>query len=250
MYPTVESIDSALLSLRSCHSMPQLSAALSQTVIDLGFTYFALTHHAHPSQWKTMAIALHNCPNEWLEGYAKEKLYKYDPILFACTRTTIAFRWDELPAMIDMTPDRVMVLSIYKGVGIGSGMTIPIHIQGEPSGSCNFATHLGQEFPLANLFAAQIIGAFAFQAARELAGLTRSNSLSPRRALTPRQRDCLLWAMRGKSDWEIGKILGLSKETVTQHIDMARARYGVGKRVQLAIRAIYLGDISFNEAIF
>jgi LuxR family transcriptional regulator, quorum-sensing system regulator CciR len=224
MYPTVESIDAALLALRSSESKRQLSDALSDIVSDLGFSYFALTHHAHPSLWKTMAIGLHNCPSEWLTGYTNGKLYRNDPILAACACTTIAFRWDELPTLIDMTPDRVAVLSSFKGVGIGSGMTIPIHIQSEPSGSCSFATSTGQEFPSGNLFAAQIIGAFAFQTARELAGLTRSTALSPRRFLTPRQRDCLLWAMRGKSDWEIAKILGLSKETVTQHIDMARER--------------------------
>lgn len=250
MHPTVESIDATLLALRSTESKRQLLDVLSDIVSDLGFSYFAVTHHAHPSLWKSMAIGLHNCPEEWLTAYASGKLYRNDPILAACAGTAIAFRWDDLPSMIDMTADRVAVLDMYHRAGIGSGMTVPIHIQSEPSGSCNFATCTGQVFPTENIFAAQIIGAFAFQAARELAGLTRSTRLSPRRFLTPRQRDCLLWAMRGKSDWEIAKILGLSKETVTQHIDMARERYGVGKRVQLAIRAIYLGDVSFDEAMF
>ena len=38
---------------------------------------------------------------------------------------------------------------------------------------------------------------------------------------------CLLLAMQGKSDWDIGQILGLSPETVNQHFDMARSRFGV-----------------------
>ena len=32
----------------------------------------------------------------------------------------------------------------------------------------------------------------------------------PKRGLSPREKECLLWAARGKSDWDIGMILGLS----------------------------------------
>ena len=56
--------------------------------------------------------------------------------------------------------------------------------------------------------------------------------------------------MRAITDSEILQTLGLSTETVKQHINMARDRYGVAKRMQLAIRAIYLGDIGFDEAIY
>ena len=48
--------------------------------------------------------------------------------------------------------------------------------------------------------------------------------------------------------WEISRILGLSEETVARHIDLARARYGVTKRLQLAVHAIFDGQISFLEA--
>jgi LuxR family transcriptional regulator, quorum-sensing system regulator CciR len=124
-----------------------------------------------------------------------------------------------------------------------------LHVPGEPTGSCSFATTHSQPFPYENMLTAQLVGAFAFQAARRIAGLMQANDHQVRR-LTPRQRDCLIWAMRGKTDWEIAQILELSPATVSQHIEMARERYGVVKRMQLAIRAIYLGDISFNEVLF
>lgn len=242
-------IEQLLAAIKAAPSMNDLHEAILAAAKAMEFAYFALTHHSHPSQWNTLAIALHNCPDEWLESYATNKLYKIDPILYASTLTAIGFRWDELSSIIEMTPDRLKLLHIYANAGVGAGITIPVHIPGEPTGSCTFATKAGEMFPEGNEIAAQMIGAFAFQAARELAGLTRTFR-STYRPLTPRQRDCLLWAMRGKSDWEIAQILEISPDTVTQHIDMARARYGVAKRVQLAIRAIYLGDISFDEALF
>jgi LuxR family transcriptional regulator, quorum-sensing system regulator CciR len=242
-------IERLLAAIKATDTMANLQNELVNATHALGFSYFALTHHAHPSQWPSLAIALHNCPAEWVESYSVNKLYKIDPILHASTLTTIGFRWNELPTLVEMTPDRQKLLHIYANAGVAAGMTIPVHIPGEPTGSCSFATRTGQLFPDDNVIAAQMIGAFAFQAARKIAGLTRSFKAT-NRALTPRQRDCLLWAMRGKSDWEIGQILELSPDTVKQHIDMARSRYGVAKRVQLAIRAIYLGDIRFDEVIF
>ena len=36
--------------------------------------------------------------------------------------------------------------------------------------------------------------------------------------LTPREREVLLWAMEGKSNWEISVILGISQESIKGHI--------------------------------
>ena len=67
--------------------------------------------------------------------------------------------------------------------------------------------------------------------------------------LTDRQRDCVLWAARGKTDWEISVILGVSHETVIQHLKHARERYGVQKRAMLAVRALFDGLISFSDIL-
>ena len=65
--------------------------------------------------------------------------------------------------------------------------------------------------------------------------------------LTDRQRDCILWAARGKGDWEISRILGVSEETVARHIKQACERYGVHKRTLVAIRALFDGTLTFTD---
>ena len=243
-----DEIDAAIAAIRAASSLEILAHELAGVTVVMGFTYFSLMHHIHPSRWKRNAIALHNCPEEWALVYADKRLYANDPILHACSQTNVGFVWDDLPDLIEMTERREKVLSLFRDAGVGSGVTIPAHVPGEPMGSCTFATRHGQPFPVANILSAQLAGAFAFQAARRIVGLIRDDAAAAR-PLTPRQRDCLIWAMRGKTDSEIAQILGLSAETVTQHINMARDRYGVAKRMQLAMRAIYLGDIGFDEAL-
>jgi DNA-binding CsgD family transcriptional regulator len=63
------------------------------------------------------------------------------------------------------------------------------------------------------------------------------------RPLTPRQRECLLWVRMGKSSADIGDLLGLSAETVNDHIAAACQRLGVRTRVQAVAEAAVHGFI-------
>lgn len=67
--------------------------------------------------------------------------------------------------------------------------------------------------------------------------------------LTKRQIQCVSLAGQGKTDWEIGVILGISEETVKRHISEARRHYDVAKRVQVVIRALADGLVSIGELI-
>ena len=59
--------------------------------------------------------------------------------------------------------------------------------------------------------------------------------------LTQRQQQCLLWVRHGKSSTDIGTILGISAQTVDEHIAAACRKLGVRTRVQGVIQAVLLG---------
>lgn len=44
-------------------------------------------------------------------------------------------------------------------------------------------------------------------------------------------------------------ILGISEETVAEHLRHARERYGVGKRTLVAIHALFDGHIGFLDVL-
>lgn len=56
--------------------------------------------------------------------------------------------------------------------------------------------------------------------------------------LTARESDVLLWIARGKSNRDIGDILGLSPRTVNKHLEQVYAKLGVENRASAAIKAI------------
>lgn len=228
-------------------SVDDLSAAMTAITTRLGFRYFALTHHVDVISASGSAIRLHNYPSRWADYYDARGLAVSDPVHRASHVTSIGFRWSDMPDMIPLTADDRRMLALGRAEGIGDGFTVPANVPGEARGSCSFANDAGDPVPEAMLPAAQLAGAFAFEGARRLWTPRGHLAGGPHPVLTDRQRDCVLWAARGKGDWEISRILGVSKETVARHIKDACERYGVNKRTLLAIRTLFDGTLTFTD---
>lgn len=92
--------------------------------------------------------------------------------------------------------------------------------------------------------AAELIGALAIAAARRI---TLGDALPNRPRLTDRQRECVLWAARGKTAYETGLIMGISPETVIQHLKLARERCQAHSRHTLTVAALLEGIICFRD---
>jgi len=65
--------------------------------------------------------------------------------------------------------------------------------------------------------------------------------------LTPREIDCLRWCSHGKTNWEIGRILGLSERTVEHYLSRANRKLGTATRAQAVARARKLDLIGEAE---
>lgn len=66
----------------------------------------------------------------------------------------------------------------------------------------------------------------------------------PELVLSPRQRECLLWASRGLSTKQIAARLGLSEPVIHEHVGVAKRKLGCATRSQAVARAVRLGLIA------
>lgn len=230
-------------------SLDDLTLAMSAIATKLGFQYYALSHHVDIARAGGDAIRLHNYPPRWADYYDSRSLGVSDPVHRASHVTSVGFCWSNMPAMIPLTPDDQRVLALGREQGIGDGYTIPANVPGEARGSCSFANEAGRPMRRELLPFAQLAGGFAFEAARRLITPRGLGASSTMPTLTDRQRDCVMWVARGKTDWEISRILGVTEETVRRHIKMARERLGVSKRTLLAIRALFDGSLTFTDVL-
>jgi LuxR family quorum-sensing system transcriptional regulator CciR len=238
-------VEAFVRDVRELQTEEALAGALADVSRDLGFRYFALTHHLDVRR-SSAAIRIHNYPEGWAEWFDEQSLGATDPVHRASNVTSVGFAWSRLPDMIVLSADDRRILDLARCQGIGDGFTVPAHVPGEAHGSCSFACAADDPFSERHLSLLQLVGAFSFEAARRM---RRARFAAPPIQLTDRQRECVMWAARGKSDWEIARILGISHETVIEHLRHARERYGVGKRTLLAIHALFDGTIGFLDVL-
>jgi LuxR family quorum-sensing system transcriptional regulator CciR len=238
-------VDAFVRDLREVQTDEALAGALADVSRDLGFRYFALTHHVDLRRSRA-AIRIHNYPDGWAEWFDEQALGATDPVHRASNMTSVGFTWSRLSEMIALTPKDRRILELARREGIGDGFTVPAHVPGDAHGSCSFACATGDGFCEQHLPLLQLVGAFAFEAARKM---RRAQVSTGPIQLTDRQRECVIWAARGKSDWEIARILGVSEATVGEHLRHAYERYGVGKRTLVAVHALFDGTIGFLDVL-
>ena len=215
-----------------CATLGDLSSLLADASRELGFSYYALLHHASLIGAQDEYIRLDNYPSGWAAEFVRAEYAIEDPVHLASRCTNAGFRWSELDRLIAPRRSHRLILSRSRSFGLGEGFTIPANVPGEPSGSCSFALRAGHSLSQERLPCAELIGAHAFRAARRIHPLPAR----PKRPhLSRREIQCLRLVAMGKTDWEIARILGIGRETARQYVKRARSAYDVVSRTQLAV---------------
>jgi LuxR family quorum-sensing system transcriptional regulator CciR len=217
---------------------------------DMGFDCYALFQHVKHFSWRRKKLlAISNYPRSWLEYFVENKLSADDPVHLASYRTGVGFAFSKIPSLIEVTDRQRRIMDASRQAGLTDGFCVPAHIPGETNGTCTFAMRNGAALPTENLAMAQLVGSFAYEAARQLVQKGEVIVRYHPRTLTSRQLECIVLVGKGKTDWEIARVLGIKEDTVTEHLDEARRRCGVSRRTELPIHALYRGDLSFGDMI-
>lgn len=226
-----------------------LQEALTRATTVLGFSAFAMGHHVDLSSAVTDAVRITSYNADWIDHLIERCYYAEDPIHLASTKRANGFSWSDVGDIIRLTPRHKQILTEAAGFGLSAGFTVPVHVPGEYHGSCSFAASSADHLHENSLPLAQLCGTFAFEAARRIMRARHQIQNQPVPDLTPRQLDALVLVGRGKTDGEIGDILGVSKATAHEHVEGARKAYGNAQRAFLIVRALFDGQIAFTDLL-
>jgi len=228
----------------------RLDETLSHITTAMQCDYYAIGHHIDWGEGAPHAFRLQNYPQGWVEYYDSNNLGGRDPVHRASGRTQNGFLWRDAGDLIELNRSDELHMALALRHGIGDGFTVPANVPGEFQGSCTFATMPDRQLDADSLVLARLIAPEIFAAGRRIIGNYQLLVDIKTAKLTQRERACLLWIAAGKSDWEAGQILGISEETVRQHIKNGCARLGIQKRTLLLFLAFRNGAISFPEVPF
>lgn len=232
--------------LRSAAAIDDVAHVLDAAATELGFAYHALVHHGDLARPPDRFLFLQNYPPGWVDTYARLGLHRHDPAQRLANLRPGSFAWHDLPRLTSLSPREQGVLEAGHAAGLGEGFTVPLHAYGARAASCSFATRRGAGLPPDALPGAEAVARAAFSVLFDLLywPLRRSAIAFP-----PRERESVVLAAQGKTDWEIAVILGLGEETVSDHLKSARRRFGVTKRAQLVAAALAHGLLGWNEVV-
>ena len=230
----------------SARDLAQLRGLLRDGVWALGFHHFLL-------QGAMGQVWLADLPQDWVAAPAPSG----DAVLVTAAQSYAPFLWSDISRLTALTHLQNAFIASVHAAGIGAAVTVPIHRPRDAdqggsysvfAGCCSFMMKAGAPLPLSSLAAAHYVGALAFDAAENLRA--RQSHDAPRGPqLTPRQRDCVVLVAQGKSDWEIGQLLGISESTVHKHIEDAKRRFCVSTRIQLVVRSLFDARLTFADVM-
>jgi len=227
----------------------ELVVSFQRALTSLGFRYFACWSHVDPLSPPPEAIVLHSYPRAWLRRYSEDGLHAIDPVSAWADRTLVPFFWDDERFCAGLTAAQQSLLAQASRHGIAHGYTVPIHSPKEaglPPGSCTVIP-ANSSMPAENYAVVQSIALPLFEAASS--ALRCRGAGHPPHPLSERERECLRFAAQGKSDWVVGKILGISERTVHNHIENAKRRLRVTTRVQAIVQALASRQIALGEVL-
>lgn len=179
-----------------------------------------------------------NYPDELQERYFESGYDTIDSVINMSRKRIGAFQWSQVYNDTNTTEDERRFFDEAATFGLKSGISIPLH---GPDGSfaiMSFAQSLNREFQNSTIVYLQLA---AFHFHLKVTKFANYSQGSPN--LSIREKECILWSARGKSSWEIGKILGISINTVNFHIKSVKKKLDASSRTLAAVKAVNLGII-------
>lgn len=228
--------------IESAPDIPEVAEACRSVARGLGFEHFIFGFRTPISLTQPCQFILSGYPRAWREHYDRNSYLAIDPVIARALGTIMPFAWDEL----DRSDPRVAQLFREAAEhGLCHGFSVPVH-GGHGEGGVLSLARAAPPLPEAlaerqGLFQqAQWLSAVL---QTKLRALIFEDTTPGKRALTPRERDCLRLAADGQSAQSIARTLRIAERTVVFHLNHAEEKLGANRRQHAVARGVALGQI-------
>lgn len=231
-------------SLLTCNTVEELHGAGSRLVETMGFEHFLYGVHIRTSLTRPYQFIISGFPKPWWEHYVEMKYQKIDPAVRHVVAHTTPLIWRNHIFKGSAALRKMQAES--KEAGLNHGASFSVHGGRGESVILSLATSRkvqnAEKDILANLGRAQLLACYMHEAVQRMV-LSQGPLQLGKMTLSPREKECLLWATEGKTGVEIGDIINISERTVTFHLENAAKKMGVTNRKHAISRAVSMGLI-------
>jgi len=220
-------------------SETELLDLVKTAALALGFEQFMLGVEVSRPLIKPLRHAISGYPLRWQRIYAERDFIWKDPTVSHCQMSLEPLVWSE-----QMYSDGSRELwEESKKYGILHGLSVPIHEREGVKSMFSLARDQSidkDQRELEEMLAgARVLASCAHFAMTKLIvpGLVRARDPQ----LTRRERECLIWAAKGKTAFEIGMILHIAETTAVFHLNNVIRKFNVANRTQAIAVGVAMG---------
>jgi DNA-binding CsgD family transcriptional regulator len=207
----------------------------------LGFDLMSAFAAVDEVAGSTEFYSIDNAPQSYRLTFDNLELGYSDPVMQHCKHHGTPILWDQGTYLNSGLGERWEAQAAFGyRVGVGVALHLP--------GGLHFMIGVDRDQPLPVDAAERrrlagdlcLFAAFAHETAIELL-LPKQRKPEAGGLLSARELEVLRWTADGKTAWELGRILGISEQTVARHVSSAAQKLGCVNKVQAVAKALRLG---------
>lgn len=233
---TIDTIDA----INNSEDVDSLFQTISDYTQNLGFRSLTigLVVNSVSTNKSIQTFGKSNLPKEIQDTWFENNFIIHDPIVRYALKTDGTFLWSE--ALKHAKHFEQTIPKFYELTNIYGGFVVPTKIKNFPRGVFSMSHLL--PFSIENIIAARI-KLVCIHAYSRLLTITKAIEENKYAELTKREIDVLHYIVAGKTNWEVGKIYGISEHSVKKHMRNIQRKLGATNRVQASVIAIKSGQI-------
>lgn len=202
------------------------------------FVYIGLRMPGHKVSESDLPIVLTNLSPAWASAYRREDQHLRDPAMKRACSSRVPLLMTSLELEYVSRSLGAIDAAMRRPT---RGIVVPVH---GPDGELALFNVLGNWrgcAPLPGIMEVSDIHMLALNVHATITECTLKKRSGESISLTTREKECLLLTARGKTAWEISKIMARSRGTVNFHLQNAMRKLDAVNKTQAAAKATELG---------
>ena len=225
-----------------CAASGDIHALVSEfrnIIRDIGFTCSACGAWSGMAPRRVNRFFFNDWPADWFQLYAERQFFADDPLVEEARRAMTLFLWSELEGRRPFSPRGQNIFDVGRAYGWREVVGIPIHGPLGYQGLVSLAAKEPVPLSVADRAWLETLGRLIHDRCRMEIGYGLSPDDVPK--LTARELECMQWVAVGKTDAEIGEVLGISTATAHFHVEKVKKKLEMRSRTEAVARLMLNG---------
>ena len=219
--------------------LPVITADFQHTIGAFGFTASMCAAWVGAGKQRATRFFFIDWPPDWRDRYVSRGWLEQDFIVAEACRRMMPFSWEEVRLERALTAAEEEVYAAARAYGWTDVFAVPMHGPAGYQSLVTMASTAPCPLSLQDKAALQMIALTVHDQCRSAVPFGDPDGSHAK--LSRRELESMRWVAAGKTDWEIGQLLGVAAATVHYHVERAKKKLDTKTRAQAVALLVLRG---------